>query len=146
MGFFSRLFGGKAADDAGKTQALEQTLAPFIDAALDSLKAGDITPTAELQRLAMAYLFGASAYLAEYDGLSEEESRQFAGGIVAQRFNLSVEQRASLTEKFAHSHSKDAARFFMIEGASALRRWVAFQDRGAATRLGETLLRHFAKP
>ena len=139
MGFFKGLFSKDTLSQRDRIAAIEKTVAPFVEAALASVDQERFTGSPAMQRLAMAYVFGATAYLAEYDGLPEDVGRKLAGDLTGRRFSLTEAQVVELSQQLSRAPDRDPGRFFMIEGASALRRYVAFQDDSYARRLGKTL-------
>ena len=106
--------------------------------ALSSVSAQQLDDS-KMRALAMAYVYGAVTYLSEYDGILDESGRELAAGLLARHFVLDAKASRIVGEELSHAPQRDQRRFFMIEGASALRRQVAFGDDSPARKLGEML-------
>lgn len=139
MSFLKSLFRKDPADEQQNIAAIESTMVPFLSSAMATVDATQLQGSQSMQKLAMAFVFGAAAYLAEYDGLSDAVGRKLAGDVTRKQFGVNDADLEEFVKQLMRAPDRDPGRFFMIEGASALRRFVAFQDDSYARRLGRML-------
>ena len=124
--------------DTGLYQAA-LTLNPFISEALSGLEEQEIRDHIRTRTLAECYIYGAVRYLASYDGMRSDNAGELLQSMLARHFDAdSIELNNSLMY-FSRIKAGGKEQLFMIEGASALRRWLVNGDRTVASELKKLL-------
>ena len=122
-----------------KLEQAESTLSPFIITALSGVDGQVFPDQIETSRLAKCYVYGAIRYLASYDDMRPASFNALAQTMLGRYFDLdSNEVDKSLTYLSEIKHG-GKEQLFMIEGASALRRWLVNGDRNVAGDLKNML-------
>ncbi len=124
--------------DTGINQASE-TLSPFISTALSRLEADDIREDGRIRTLAECYIYGAVRYLASYDEMRPANTGVLLRSMLARHFHADSNEVNQCLEFCAGVKDGEKEKFFMMEGAGALRRWLVNNDRSVASELKELM-------
>lgn len=124
--------------DTGLYQA-ESTLNLFIAEAMSGLEGQEIRDQNRTRSLAECYIYGAIRYLASYDDLHPDSTGNLVQTMLARYFNADSAEVSNSLEYLPGVRSGGKEQFFMIEGASALRRWLVNGDRSVAVDLKQLL-------
>jgi len=101
-------------------------LDPFIAEVLK----GQVLKSEDRPRLLIEfYIYGAIRYLASYDDLNDENSKELMHKMLADHFEASREEVNGILKRITDAQNGKTEQLFMIEGASALRRWLVKGDR-----------------
>lgn len=114
-------------------------LDPFITAALEGQATLD---EPQSRRLIESYIYGAIRYLASYDDLSPENSKVLLQKMLLKHFERNQDEVNKSLKHFSDAEPDKTEQLFMIEGASALRRWLVRGDRNVMNDLKELLEVH----
>jgi len=111
-------------------------LDPFIAVALK----GQVTKSDAKSRLLIeCYIYGAIRYLASYDDLSAKSSKALLHKMLTYHFDTNKDDVNKSVKRLSEAQSDKTEQLFMIEGASALRRWLVNGDRTVMDDLNELL-------
>jgi len=124
--------------DTGLDQAA-LTLNPFIGEALSGIGAQVLQEQARTRTLAECYVYGAIRYLASYDDIQPASARALLQGMLARHFEADSNEVSDCQTLFSTFEEGGREQLFMIEGASALRRWLVNGDRAVASNLKKLL-------
>ena len=116
-------------------EGISNALDPFIQAALSNLDGGALANDDDKRNLAQVFVYGAIAYLADYDGLDKEGTRTVVDEKLKQHFELDADGIDKFLGAVSELTERDDSYFFMIEGASALRRWLTEENADAPLKL-----------
>ena len=114
-------------------------LNPFIAEALRDQVSND---EAKSRLLIECYIYGAIRYLASYDDLNPENSKALMHRMLADHFNADRDEVNSSLKRLSKAQDGKTEQLFMIEGASALRRWLVNGDRSVTRDLKNLLDMH----
>ena len=111
-------------------------LDPFIAVALK----GQATKSdAKSRQLIECYIYGAIRYLSSYDDLSAESSKALLHKMLTDHFDTNKDEVIKSVKRLSEAQNGKTEQLFMIEGASALRRWLVNGDRTVMNDLSELL-------
>lgn len=111
------------------------TLSPFISTALSRLEAEDISEQGRYRTLAECYIYGAVRYLASYDEMRSASTGVLLRSMLTRHFHADSDEVNQCLEFCAGVKDGEKEKFFMMEGAGALRRWLVNNDRSVASEL-----------
>lgn len=114
-------------------------LDPFIASVL---KRRELKSDDRSRLLIEFYIYGAIRYLASYDDLNDENSKELMHKMLADHFKASREEVNDNLNRIADNSNGKTEQLFMVEGASALRRWLVKGDRNTNNDLNELLEMH----
>lgn len=117
-------------------------LNPFIAKALSSLEEQVSPDHAKSRMLAECYICGAIRYLASYDGLNPRNTKELMYKMLKNHFNANTNEVDVSLSYLSDTKDGEKEQLFMIEGASALRRWLVNGDRNVTTDLKNLLDMH----
>ncbi len=112
---------------------------PFITESLENLKRGTLVRDGDTKTRAQLFVCGAIIYLSEYDEIDKANTDKLMNSKLIKYFGLDAGDADAVISLLDEMSPKDADHIFLIEGASALRRWVANGDKTAGFRLGDLL-------
>lgn len=113
----------------------DRTLGPFVHAAIRGLAAGELGTRPRIRRLAECYVYGAIRYLVSYDNMRPGSSDALLRNILVAHFDAGEPEVAECRRVFPGIREGQSEHRFMLEGASALRRWLVNGDRTVGTAL-----------
>lgn len=116
-----------------------KTLSPFITTALSRLEAEEIGEEGRMRTLAECYIYGAIRYLASYDEMRPASTGLLLRAMLSRHFNAGSSEVNQCLEFCANVKAGEKEKFFMMEGAGALRRWLVNNDRSVASELKELM-------
>ena len=114
-------------------------LNPFIAEALREQETKD---EGKSRLLIECYIYGAIRYLASYDDLNPENSKALMHRMLADHFSADRDEVNSSLKRLSEAQVGKTEQLFMIEGASALRRWLVNGDRTVTRDLKNLLDMH----
>ena len=114
-------------------------LNPFI---AEALKEQTSNNEVETRLFVECYIYGAVRYLASYDDLNAENSKVLMHQMLADHFNADRDEVNSSLKRLSEVQDGKTEQLFMIEGASALRRWLVNGDRSVTRDLKNLLDMH----
>jgi hypothetical protein len=126
--------------DTGIDQAAS-TLNPFIAEALSGLEGQVFHDQTRTRSLTECYIYGAIRYLASYDDMRPASTEGLMQTLLARHFNADSIEVGNSLEYFSGVKDGGREQFFMVEGASALRRWLVNGDRTVASDLKGLLVK-----
>ncbi|MGI9303419.1 MAG: hypothetical protein ACR2RB_12040 [Gammaproteobacteria bacterium] len=109
----------------------------FITATLSNLEAGTLARDEETRTNAHLFVCGAIMYLADYDEVDKASTDELVVVKLKEHFDLDTAGANAVIAMLDRVSPKDARHIFLIEGASALRRWIADADKSASVKLKE---------
>lgn len=124
--------------DTGLHQAAS-TLDPFVSQALSGLETQTLRDQIRIRTLAECYVYGAIRYLASYDDMRTDSAGALLENILVTHFGADGDEVRSSRMFFARLAEGGSEHLFMIEGASALRRWLVNGERTAGADLKSLL-------
>jgi hypothetical protein len=116
-----------------------KTLSPFITTALSRLEAEEIEEVGSIRTLAECYIYGAVRYLASYDDMRPANTGALLRSMLTRHFNADSSEVNQCLELCANVKDGEKEKFFMMEGAGALRRWLVNNDKSVASELKELM-------
>lgn len=122
----------KAATDIDQAAS---TLNPFIAEALSGLDVQLLHDQVRTRTLTECYIYGAIRYLASYDDMRPASTGDLMQNMLVRHFNADSMEVSNSLEYFSGIKNGGKEQLFMIEGASALRRWLVNGDRTVASDL-----------
>ena len=118
----------------GKTvtqiDAAKKALHPFIEATLATLETDELETNIWKRQVTLYYVYGAVKYLAEYDDISSDNKTELVENTMTEYLNADQSEFSNLTMSIAGNAEAGEKQFYMIEGASALRRWMLNSEKG----------------
>jgi len=118
-------------------------LDPFISLALKGQeKAIESKNKAKTGQLIECYIYGAIRYIASYDDLNTENSKVLLHKMLSAHFDENDDEVNKSIKRLSEPQKGKTEQLFMIEGASALRRYLVNGDRTVTTNLIELLELH----
>jgi len=120
--------------DTGIEQAAS-TLNPFIAEALSSLEEQVLRDQIRARTLTECYIYGAIRYLASYDDMHPSSTGDLMQTMLVRHFKADSIEVSNCLKYFSGIKDGGKEHFFMVEGASALRRWLVNGDRTVASDL-----------
>ena len=124
--------------NTGLDQA-EATLNPFIAEALSGLEGQILSEQVRSRILTECYIYGAIRYLASYDDMHPTSTGDLMQSMLTRHFNADSQEVNNSMQYFAELKNGGKEQLFMVEGASALRRWLVNGDRSVASELKSLL-------
>ncbi|MCG6864342.1 MAG: hypothetical protein LJE58_02830 [Thiogranum sp.] len=115
------------------------TLNPFVSQALSGLEEQELRDQIRTRTLAECYIYGAIRYLASYDDMRNGSVGTLMEDILGTHFGANGEEIRSSETFFAKIRDGGSEHLFMIEGASALRRWLVNGERTVGADLKSLL-------
>jgi hypothetical protein len=115
------------------------TLDPFVAEALTGVEKEQLFNRLSTRTLVECYVYGAVRYLASYDDMRPASAGILLERILASHFDASSNEVTTSQLYFSSRPEGDKEQLFMIEGASALRRWLVEGDRSVGSNLRELL-------
>ena len=115
------------------------TLNPFIVVALSDLDAHVLREQVRTRTLAECYVYGAIRYLASYDDMRTDCAGILLERMLARHFDADSIEVNNYMMFISEIQNGAQEQLFMIEGASALRRWLVEGDRKAGGNLKSLL-------
>jgi hypothetical protein len=116
-----------------------KTLSPFITTALSRLEAEEIEEEGRIRTLAECYIYGAIRYLASYDDMRPANTGVLLRSMLTRHFSADSSEVDQCLQFCANVKAGEKEKFFMMEGAGALRRWLVNNDRSVASELKELI-------
>lgn len=123
-----------------KLKQAESTLNPFIHMALSNIDELLVDDNLKNRALTECYIYGAIRYLASYDDMRPESTRELLQSLLVQHFDMDSSEINHSMNYFSDIENGGKEQLFMIEGASALRRWLVNGDRAVADDLRNMLV------
>lgn len=114
-------------------------LNPFIAEALSGLERPEIYDQLDTRMLAECYVYGAIRYLASYDDMRPTSTGNLLQTMLARHFEADSNEVNNSLVFLSGVKEGGKEQQFMIEGASALRRWLVNGDRSVASDLKKLL-------
>jgi len=111
------------------------TLDPFITATLSMLEPDALKTNIRKRQVAMYYLYGAVKYLADYDEMSSSKTTVLVANVMMGYLNADQSELDNLMVSFTDNADNGEKQLYMIEGASALRRWMVSNEKSVAEYL-----------
>ncbi len=124
--------------DTGIDQAAS-TLNPFIAEALSGVEGQVLRDQIHARMLTECYIYGAIRYLASYDDMQPASTGELMQTMLIRHFNADSAEVSKCLKYFSGIKDGGKEHFFMVEGASALRRWLVDGDRTVASGLKSLL-------
>ncbi len=115
------------------------TLSPFIYEALSGLEGPVLRDQVRARTLAECYVYGAIRYLASYDDMCAASAEVLLQTMLARHFDADSNEVDNCLMFISRAKDSGKEQLFMIEGASALRRWLVNGDRTVAVELKNLL-------
>lgn len=122
-----------------KLEQAESTLNPFIFTALSQMNEQDLYNQPDTRALAECYIYGAIRYLASYDDMRPASAGALLQAMLSRHFDMDSNEVDNSMTYLSGIKNSGKEQLFMIEGASALRRWLVNGDRTVATDLKNML-------
>lgn len=110
---------------------------PFIAATLSNLEAGALARDDSTTTHARLFVCGAVMYLADYDGIDKTSADELVMAKLRKHFALDTADANAMITVLDEISPRDSAHIFLVEGASAMRQWVANNDDNAFFKLKE---------
>jgi hypothetical protein len=120
--------------NTGLDQAAE-TLNPFIAEALSDLEGQILSEQVRSRMLTECYIYGAIRYLASYDDMHPTSTGELMQIMLTRHFHADSQEVNNSMQYFSELKNGGKEQLFMVEGASALRRWLVNGDRRVASEL-----------
>lgn len=111
------------------------TLNPFIAEALSGLEGQILSEQVRSRMLTECYIYGAIRYLASYDDMRPASTGDLMQTMLTRHFNADSQEVNNSMQYFSELKNGGKEQLFMVEGASALRRWLVNGDRTVASEL-----------
>ena len=124
---------------ATKLEQASSTLDPFISRALIDLDEQDQRDRQRTRTLSECYVYGAIRYLASYDNMHPSSTGALMQTMLARHFDADSSEVNNSLKFLSGVKAGEKEQLFMIEGASALRRWLVNGDRTVARDLKNLL-------
>jgi len=122
-----------------KLEQAESTLNPFIFTALSGMDEQILRDQLDTRTLAECYVYGAIRYLASYDDMRPASANTLLQTMLAKHFEMDSSEVDNSLTYLSGIKNGGKEQLFMIEGASALRRWLVNGDRTVASDLKNML-------
>lgn len=117
----------------------KSTLSPFIAAALNDIGVQALRDQVRTRTLAECYIYGAIRYLASYDDMRADSSAELLESMLVSHFDADSDEVSSCRMFLTRVPDGGKEHLFMVEGASALRRWLVNGDRTVGSELKSLL-------
>lgn len=124
-----------------KLEQASSTLDPFICRALSDLEEQVQSDQNRTRILSECYVYGAIRYLASYDNMRPSSTGDLMQSMFARHFDADSNEVNRTLTFLSEVKNGEEEQLFMIEGASALRRWLVNGDRTVASDLKNLLER-----
>lgn len=118
---------------------ISTTLSPFISTALSGLEDKELQSEGSVRTLAECYVYGAIRYLASYDDMQPANTSVLLKSMLIRHFDAGSIEVNRCLKYCAEVKGGEKEKFFMMEGAGALRRWLVNNDRSVASELKDLM-------
>lgn len=115
------------------------TLDPFVAEALTGVEKEQLYNQLNTRTLVECYVYGAVRYLASYDDMRPASAGILLERILASHFAANSNEVTTSQLYFSSRQGGEKEQLFMIEGASALRRWLVEDDHAVGSNLRQLL-------